>query len=593
MTSIVIATQLDTANQTQFLNGTNVGLDSFEIDGNSADYRYDLTLDGQGIVVWNVETGSHDILYDFDLITFNDEVISFKDGQFVVGGPDVPPPPTAPDFPIVANAVKSIADIAGQTQHVQGSDAQDTFAINGNAADFGFDQTLDGNGIVVWNVATGSHDILYNVEALQFNDTTFEYINGEFVPCDDHAAPQPEPQPQPEPEPQKVDLAIDKQFENVVSANGREGFVNGAYSFDLVKFTVSVTNNSDTAATGVVVRDEISENLDVWKPGDDLVRSETGQLWASNYWSSYGGSPFRGSVELVDSTQGTVNIIESEGGGAGQRLRDQSHGLDEGSLVWELGRAIEAGETVTLEYYGMRDSKWAYEGSRGTGFETEVQIVEIDQEDTDLNNNTDWAAVRWISPIALDLNGDGEIGVTGVTTSAQKDSNAEIGRTVEFDLDADGELDTIEWFDGSGDGILVDITKIGPNGEVDGSALFGDEGGKFANGYNKLAQHDANNDGTISGAELDTLGLWIDDGDAVLEAGELQSAAEAGVTSVSAEFGIVRDTEGRAVIRSEAEVNGETVLTEDVFFAEADVTDIMVENFNEDPAMFEEVAAVL
>ena len=67
------------------------------------------------------------------------------------------------------------------------------------------------------------------------------------------------------------------------------------------------------------------------------------------------------------------------------------------------------------------------------------------------------------SPIALDLNGDGRIGVTGESTVKDADRNA-IGRTVSFDIDADGKLDQIEWFSGDGDGILVNTAYIGANG---------------------------------------------------------------------------------------------------------------------------------
>ena len=371
------------------------------------------------------------------------------------------------------------------------------------------------------------------------------------------------------PAPQNVDLAVSKSFENL-TAGGREGASNGAYSFDMVKFTITVTNNSSQAATGVVVKDTTPENLDVWKPGDDLTTSETGKAWASNYWSSWGGSPYQGSPELVDSTNGNVSVVESGKSNAYQKASaGQDHGKAEGSVTWELGRAIQPGETVTLEYFGMRDTIWAYNGSRGTDFTTDVEIIAVDQHDTNSSNDKDAATVRWISPIAVDLNGDGEIGVTGETSSIQKDEDAELGRTVEFDLDADGDLDTVEWFDGSGDGILVNMDKIGEDGAIDGSALFGDEGGKYANGYEKLGAEDTNNDGLITGDELDNLGLWVDDGDAVLEEGELVSAEEAGVTSVSTDMQIVKDSEGRDLMQSEAEVNGETVMTEDVWFAQA------------------------
>lgn len=190
----------------------------------------------------------------------------------------------------------------------------------------------------------------------------------------------------------------------------------------------------------------------------------------------------------------------------------------------------------------------------------------------------DTSTVLQLSPVALDMNGDGEIGVTGETSSHQKDAGAELGRTVEFDLDGDGDLDTIEWFDGSGDGILVDSTKVGPNGEIDGNALFGDQGGQFANGYEKLAAHDVNGDGEISGDELVDLSLWMDDGDAVLEEGEMVSVTEAGIVSISTEMEITYDSEGRELMQSSAtDVDGNEILTEDVWFAEADAKDVYAE----------------
>ena len=174
-----------------------------------------------------------------------------------------------------------------------------------------------------------------------------------------------------------------------------------------------------------------------------------------------------------------------------------------------------------------------------------------------------------LSPVALDLNGDGKIGVTGATSSIDKDAGAAIGKTVQFDLNADGVKENTEWFDGSGDGILVDTTKIGANGDLDGSALFGDEGGKFENGYDKLATRDNNNDGQISGAELDNLALWKDDGDAVLEAGELVSAKDANISSISSDMKITLGADGKSHMQSTATTtDGKQILSEDVWFAQ-------------------------
>ena len=93
-------------------------------------------------------------------------------------------------------------------------------------------------------------------------------------------------------------------------------------------------------------------------------------------------------------------------------------------------------------------------------------------------------ADQW-TPIAFDLNGDGEIGVNGSSTvqGHEFDENA---ATVDFDIDGDGTTETIEWFNGDGDGILVNTDEIGANNEIDGRALFGDQGGQYANGYEKL-----------------------------------------------------------------------------------------------------------
>jgi len=175
-----------------------------------------------------------------------------------------------------------------------------------------------------------------------------------------------------------------------------------------------------------------------------------------------------------------------------------------------------------------------------------------------------------VSPIALDLDGSGAIEVTGETSSHQKDDFS-VGKTVQFDIDADGDVDTVEWFKGAGDGILVNMAKIGPNGEINGEALFGDQGGKFANGYAKLAGFDANGDAMISGDELKGLGLWVDNGDAVLQDGELRSAAEFGIASISTDMSIAYDAKGRELMQSFAlTADGEKILTEDVWFSQDD-----------------------
>jgi hypothetical protein len=144
------------------------------------------------------------------------------------------------------------------------------------------------------------------------------------------------------------------------------------------------------------------------------------------------------------------------------------------------------------------------------------------------------------TPIAVDMDGSGRI-----ERSAQ---------ATRFDLNADGTTELLDGWFGSGDGILVDLTVPGA---LNGVALFGDEGGRYTDGYAKLANRDTNADGTISGSELDGLGLWFDNGNGQADAGETITAAQAGLTSL---------TTSHTNYLSNAIVNGDTVTTEDVWF---------------------------
>lgn len=165
-------------------------------------------------------------------------------------------------------------------------------------------------------------------------------------------------------------------------------------------------------------------------------------------------------------------------------------------------------------------------------------------------------------PLAFDLNRDGQIGVTG-QSGAQYRIDDEVGRTVTFDLDGDGRTEQIEWMAGDGDGLLVDTTQINGN-QIDGRALFGDEGGRYAHGLEKLTAHDDNADGSITGDELDGLAMWVDDGDGVLEDGELKSLEEVGIYEVSTDLNLVENDRGETLMRSTA--NEGQMMTEDVWF---------------------------
>ncbi len=170
------------------------------------------------------------------------------------------------------------------------------------------------------------------------------------------------------------------------------------------------------------------------------------------------------------------------------------------------------------------------------------------------------------SPVAFDLNGDGKLGTTGQTTAKNRNAGTEMGRTVQFDIDGDGKKDTIEWMDGKGDGLLVDNSDGRAATDMNGKRLFGDEGGKFANGYDKLAGRDANGDGKLTGQELQGLQMWVDNGDAKVDDGELKDLAGLGITEINVKKNDVQNARGETLMQSSATANGKQMLTEDVWF---------------------------
>lgn len=138
------------------------------------------------------------------------------------------------------------------------------------------------------------------------------------------------------------------------------------------------------------------------------------------------------------------------------------------------------------------------------------------------------AFVSTASPLVLDLDGD------GVQTVS-------VEQGVRFDLTGKG-AQPVGWMERQ-DGLLA--IDLNHNGLIDsGAELFGNatalsDGQKAADGWAALAALDSNADGHIDtrDAHFADLRLWVDaDGDAVTDAGELRTLAEAGVTSLNVAY---------------------------------------------------------
>jgi hypothetical protein len=118
------------------------------------------------------------------------------------------------------------------------------------------------------------------------------------------------------------------------------------------------------------------------------------------------------------------------------------------------------------------------------------------------------------------------------------------GRTVSFDVNADGFPDTVQWVRPRGDEAFLALDR-NRNGVVDdGSELFGVgtpllEGGTAPNGFVGLAQYDrpllgGNDDGVISRADAvwPELSMWLDsNADGIATRNEMRRPESFGLTS--------------------------------------------------------------
>jgi hypothetical protein len=170
-----------------------------------------------------------------------------------------------------------------------------------------------------------------------------------------------------------------------------------------------------------------------------------------------------------------------------------------------------------------------------------------------------------ISPIVIDLTNKGSIATTG-TSTAQKAVRASIGKTITFDMLGNGNPQKMEWIVGNGQGFLVDNRDGNAEKDMSGKRLFGNTA-QHANGYSKLAvMFPPDKDGILTGDSLKGLGVWVDNGDGIVQSGEIKSLSELGITQISTRMETVKDNNGDMLMRSYVIRNNIKILSEDVWF---------------------------
>ncbi len=246
-----------------------------------------------------------------------------------------------------------------------------------------------------------------------------------------------------------------------------------------------------------------------------------------------------------------------------------------------LGPSTSMVFTRSGQYVGTLDQAWW--GNLETHYGEGGQVT-VD------NKTYNIIASFLYSPLALDLNHDGKINVTGKATGLARyapDAGFNPEGSVKFDLRGLGKPGRYEWIQPSGDGLLVDdrqgrVSRIARgDGKVSGLDLFG---GHFdGNGFIKAARlfgskpmvaslsipsASPRKGGVLAGTALKDLKVWIDaNHDALVSPDELKTCQELGITELDLGYHLVGDAAETRMVSTFTQ-NDEKQLLEDVWFAE-------------------------
>lgn len=255
-----------------------------------------------------------------------------------------------------------------------------------------------------------------------------------------------------------------------------------------------------------------------------------GDIWHSGYIS---GGAFAAAKNAVDYWTGNPQCLENYAMTMGSfgYMTDKSTNYAKNQTMsqeelnaYNSDLAVDPTHKVSLGYYfGRNTTTWATTHSL-PGTKTEmVKFVTGGYEYTFYANSTE-------TPIVLDMNGDEKLEASNGEWLAHE-MVVPKEKLVTFDMNADGFDELTEWV-GADDGLLVEYE----GGAISAKNLFGSEGGKYRDGFEKLALLDKDGDKKLTGDELKTLKIWQDKNlNAKVDDGEIAAVSALGITEISVE----------------------------------------------------------
>jgi hypothetical protein len=304
---------------------------------------------------------------------------------------------------------------------------------------------------------------------------------------------------------QKAILSILQQAYEWASGNVNEGWKDGAD-----KSGSGVRGNAQTIA-------DFKQQIAFWvnildKPGvTDPAEIAALNMGESAYFTNRYGSD-EGDVHTDSGTAHTTSGQNYDGvkgwGHADKYAHDDDLNVPPGNKK-ELGY-----------YFGRGNTTWGDEGVSEEDATKHLQISFIAEQ-------TEYVfyARATQTPLVLDMDADGKL---DASNGQWRPHEYQSKKLVSFDMNGDGFIEKVEWV-GPNDGLLVQYD----GGEITGKNLFGSEGGRYTNGFEKLSILDANKDNKLTGDELSTLSVWQDkNSNAKVDAGEISSVASLGITEI-------------------------------------------------------------